>query len=140
PRGIIGAISPWNFPLAIFTGQIAAALMAGNAVIAKPAEHTPVVAAYAVGLLHQAGVPKAALQLLPGAGRVVGTALSSDPRVAGLVFTGSTATAQTITQTMAGNLARGTPLIAGTGGLNAMIVDCTALPEQAVRDIVHSAF
>ncbi|WP_415393043.1 bifunctional proline dehydrogenase/L-glutamate gamma-semialdehyde dehydrogenase PutA [Paracoccus sp. SJTW-4] len=140
PRGIIGAISPWNFPLAIFTGQIAAALMAGNAVIAKPAEHTPVVAAYAVGLLRQAGVPKAALQLLPGAGRVVGTALSSDPRVAGLVFTGSTATAQTITQTMAGNLAPGTPLIAETGGLNAMIVDSTALPEQAVRDIVNSAF
>ncbi|HHW33158.1 MAG TPA: bifunctional proline dehydrogenase/L-glutamate gamma-semialdehyde dehydrogenase PutA [Paracoccus solventivorans] len=140
PRGIVGAISPWNFPLAIFTGQIAAALMAGNAVIAKPAEHTPVVAAYAVGLLHQAGVPKAALQLLPGAGRVVGTALSADPRVAGLVFTGSTATAQTITQTMAGNLAPGTPLIAETGGLNAMIVDSTALPEQAVRDIVNSAF
>ncbi|WP_449041759.1 bifunctional proline dehydrogenase/L-glutamate gamma-semialdehyde dehydrogenase PutA [Paracoccus sp. (in: a-proteobacteria)] len=140
PRGIIGAISPWNFPLAIFTGQIAAALMAGNAVIAKPAEHTPVIAAYAVGLLQRAGVPKAALQLLPGAGRVVGTALSADPRVAGLVFTGSTATAQTITQTMAGNLAPGTPLIAETGGLNAMIVDSTALPEQAVRDIVNSAF
>ncbi|SEH91261.1 bifunctional proline dehydrogenase/L-glutamate gamma-semialdehyde dehydrogenase PutA [Paracoccus alkenifer] len=140
PRGIWGAISPWNFPLAIFTGQIAAALMAGNAVIAKPAEHTPVIAARAVALLHQAGVPKAALQLLPGRGSVVGTALTSDPRVAGLVFTGSTATAQTIARTMAANLAPGTPLIAETGGLNAMIVDSTALPEQAVRDIVNSAF
>ncbi|WP_199259287.1 bifunctional proline dehydrogenase/L-glutamate gamma-semialdehyde dehydrogenase PutA [Paracoccus binzhouensis] len=140
PRGIVGAISPWNFPLAIFTGQIAAALMAGNAVIAKPAEPTPVIAAYAIRLLHEAGVPKAALQLLPGAGRVVGTALTSDPRVSGLVFTGSTETAQTIARTMAANLAPGTPLIAETGGLNAMIVDSTALPEQAVRDIVNSAF
>ena len=140
PRGIVGAISPWNFPLAIFTGQIAAALMAGNAVIAKPAEHTPVIAAYAVGLLHQAGVPKAALQLLPGRGSVIGTALTSDARVSGLVFTGSTGTAQTIAKTIAANLAPGTPLIAETGGLNAMIVDSTALPEQAVRDIVNSAF
>ncbi|RJL12336.1 bifunctional proline dehydrogenase/L-glutamate gamma-semialdehyde dehydrogenase PutA [Paracoccus siganidrum] len=140
PRGILGAISPWNFPLAIFTGQIAAALMGGNAVIAKPAEATPVIAAQAIGLLHQAGVPKAALQLLPGAGRVVGTALSSDPRVAGLVFTGSTGTARTIARTMAAHLAPGTPLIAETGGLNAMVVDSTALPEQAVRDIVNSAF
>ncbi|SIQ82642.1 L-proline dehydrogenase /delta-1-pyrroline-5-carboxylate dehydrogenase [Paracoccus thiocyanatus] len=139
-RGIIGAISPWNFPLAIFTGQIAAALMAGNAVIAKPAEPTPVIAAYAVGLMHQAGVPKAALQLLPGRGSVIGTALTSDARVAGLVFTGSTGTAQTIARNMAANLAPGTPLIAETGGLNAMIVDSTALPEQAVRDIVNSAF
>ena len=140
PRGIIGAISPWNFPLAIFTGQIAAALMAGNAVIAKPAEHTPVIAARAIGLLHQAGVPKAALQLLPGRGSVVGTAITSDPRVAGLVFTGSTDTARTIARTMATQLTPGTPLIAETGGLNAMIVDSTALPEQAVRDIVNSAF
>ena len=140
PRGIVGAISPWNFPLAIFTGQIAAALMAGNAVIAKPAEPTPVIAAYAVRLLHEAGVPKAALQLLSGRGSVVGTALTSDPRVSGLVFTGSTDTAQTIARTMAANLAPGTPLIAETGGLNAMIVDSTALPEQAVRDIVASSF
>ncbi|MDF3855339.1 bifunctional proline dehydrogenase/L-glutamate gamma-semialdehyde dehydrogenase PutA [Paracoccus sp. P2] len=140
PRGIVGAISPWNFPLAIFTGQIAAALMAGNAVIAKPAEPTPVIAAYAIGLLHQAGVPKTALQLLPGRGSVVGTAMTSDARVAGLVFTGSTETAQTIARTMAANLAPGTPLIAETGGLNAMVVDSTALPEQAVRDIVNSAF
>lgn len=140
PRGIVGAISPWNFPLAIFTGQIAAALMAGNAVIAKPAEATPIVAALGVQLLHQAGVPVAALQLLPGRGSVVGTAISADPRVAGMVFTGSTATAQTIARNMATHLAPGTPLIAETGGLNAMIVDSTALPEQAVRDIVASSF
>lgn len=140
PRGIVGAISPWNFPLAIFTGQIAAALMAGNAVIAKPAEATPVIAALGAGLLHRAGVPVTALQLLPGHGGVVGAALTADPRVKGVVFTGSTATAQTIARTMAANLAPGTPLIAETGGLNAMIVDSTALPEQAVRDIVNGAF
>ncbi|WP_278876399.1 bifunctional proline dehydrogenase/L-glutamate gamma-semialdehyde dehydrogenase PutA [Paracoccus yeei] len=140
PRGIVGAISPWNFPLAIFTGQIAAALMAGNAVIAKPAEPTPVIAMLGVQLLHQAGVPKTALQLLPGRGSVVGTAMTSDPRVAGVVFTGSTETAQTIARTMAANLEPGTPLIAETGGLNAMVVDSTALPEQAVRDVVASSF
>ncbi|WP_149141853.1 bifunctional proline dehydrogenase/L-glutamate gamma-semialdehyde dehydrogenase PutA [Gemmobacter caeruleus] len=140
PRGIIAAISPWNFPLAIFTGQIAAALMAGNAVIAKPAESTPQIATLGVRLLHEAGVPVRALQLLPGRGSVVGTAMASDPRVAGLVFTGSTATAQTIARNMAAHLAPGTPLIAETGGLNAMIVDSTALPEQAVRDIVASSF
>ena len=140
PRGIVGSISPWNFPLAIFTGQIAAALMAGNAVIAKPAEATPVIAALGAGLLHRAGVPVTALQLLPGRGGVAGAALTADPRVKGVVFTGSTATAQTIARTMAANLAPGTPLIAETGGLNAMIVDSTALPEQAVRDIVNGAF
>ncbi len=140
PRGIIGAISPWNFPLAIFTGQIAAALMAGNAVIAKPAEATPVIAAHAVRLLHDAGVPAAALQLLPGRGGVVGAVLGADPRMAGVVFTGSTATARTIARSMAETQRPGTPLIAETGGLNAMIVDSTALPEQAVRDIVNSAF
>lgn len=140
PRGIVGAISPWNFPLAIFTGQIAAALMAGNAVIAKPAEPTPVIAMLGVQLLHQAGVPKTALQLLPGRGSVVGAAMTSDPRVAGVVFTGSTETAQTIARTMAANLEPGTPLIAETGGLNAMVVDSTALPEQAVRDVVASSF
>ncbi|WP_207471786.1 L-glutamate gamma-semialdehyde dehydrogenase, partial [Paracoccus fontiphilus] len=139
-RGIIGAISPWNFPLAIFTGQIAAALMAGNAVIAKPAEATPIIAALGVRLLHQAGVPVPALQLLPGRGSVVGSALTADPRVKGVVFTGSTATAQTIAKNMAEALTPGTPLIAETGGLNAMIVDSTALPEQAVRDIVNGAF
>ena len=119
PRGIVGAISPWNFPLAIFTGQIAAALMAGNAVIAKPAEATPIIAAYGVRLLHQAGVPLSALQLLPGRGSVVGAALTADPRVRGVVFTGSTDTARTIARTMAEKLVPGTPLIAETGGLNA---------------------
>ena len=140
PRGIITAISPWNFPLAIFTGQISAALMAGNAVLAKPAEQTPLIATRAVELLHEAGVPAAALQLLPGEGATVGAALTSDPRVKGIVFTGSTATARRIAQTAAEHLEPGTPLIAETGGLNAMIVDSTALPEQAVRDIVASAF
>ena len=140
PRGIVTAISPWNFPLAIFTGQIAAALMAGNAVLAKPAEQTPVIAAIAVRLLHEAGVPATALQLLPGEGATVGAALTSDPAVNGVVFTGSTETARLIARAMADNLAPGTPLIAETGGLNAMIVDSTALPEQAVRDIVASSF
>ncbi len=138
--GTIACISPWNFPLAIFTGQIAGALAAGNAVIAKPAEQTPLIAAQAVALLHRAGVPRDALQLLPGAGRVVGAALSSDPRIDGLCFTGSTPTAQHINRSMAENLSPAAPLIAETGGLNAMIVDSTALPEQAVRDILESAF
>ncbi|MEM9426792.1 MAG: bifunctional proline dehydrogenase/L-glutamate gamma-semialdehyde dehydrogenase PutA [Pseudomonadota bacterium] len=140
PRGIVTAISPWNFPLAIFTGQIAAALMAGNAVLAKPAEQTPLIATRAVELLHKAGVPKSALQLLPGPGTTVGAALTSDPRVRGIVFTGSTATAQIIARCAAELLDPGTPLIAETGGINAMIVDSTALPEQAVRDIIASAF
>ncbi|MEP7240316.1 MAG: bifunctional proline dehydrogenase/L-glutamate gamma-semialdehyde dehydrogenase PutA [Devosia sp.] len=140
PRGVFACISPWNFPLAIFTGQIAAALAAGNAVLAKPAEATPLVAALAVRLMHEAGIPPAALQLLPGAGGVVGSAITSDPRVAGVCFTGSLATAQAINRTMARNLAVDAPLIAETGGINAMIVDSTALPEQAVRDIVVSAF
>ncbi|MFV0291826.1 MAG: bifunctional proline dehydrogenase/L-glutamate gamma-semialdehyde dehydrogenase PutA [Paracoccus sp. (in: a-proteobacteria)] len=139
-RGIITAISPWNFPLAIFTGQIAAALMAGNAILAKPAEQTPLIAAIAIRLLHEAGIPRAALQLLPGNGATVGEALTSDPRVSGVVFTGSTDTAKIIARNMADHLPPGTPLIAETGGLNAMIVDSTALPEQAVRDIVASAF
>ena len=139
-RGIFTAISPWNFPLAIFSGQIAAALAAGNGVLAKPAEQTPLIAAIAVAHFHAAGVPAHALQLLPGAGAVVGAALTSDPRVAGVVFTGSTATAMRIRSTMADHLAVGAPLIAETGGLNAMIVDSTALPEQAVRDIVAGAF
>ena len=140
PRGIWSAISPWNFPLAIFTGQIAAALMAGNAVLAKPAETTPLIAALAVRLLHRAGVPATALQLLPGDGAEVGGAMTGDARVNGVVFTGSTETARTIARNMASHMAPGTPLIAETGGLNAMIVDSTALPEQAVRDIVTSAF
>ncbi|MDX1780809.1 MAG: bifunctional proline dehydrogenase/L-glutamate gamma-semialdehyde dehydrogenase PutA, partial [Thalassovita sp.] len=139
-RGIFTCISPWNFPLAIFTGQIAAALAAGNGVLAKPAETTPLIATFAVRLLHKAGVPASALQLLPGEGRVVGRALTSDPRVDGVAFTGSTATARAIQAAVAGTMAPGAPLIAETGGLNAMIVDSTALPEQAVRDVIASAF
>ena len=140
PRGIFACISPWNFPLAIFTGQIAAALAMGNAVIAKPAETTPLIAQFAVTLLHDAGVPETALQILPGEGAVIGAALSADPRIDGICFTGSTATAQRINRAMADALAPDAPLIAETGGINAMIVDSTALPEQAVRDIIASAF
>ena len=140
PRGRITCISPWNFPLAIFTGQIAAALAAGNAVLAKPAEATPAIAFKAVQHLHAAGVPKNALQLLPGIGGDVGAALTSDMRVDAVAFTGSTQTARRIQRNMANHCRPGTPLIAETGGLNAMVVDSTALPEQAVRDIVASAF
>lgn len=140
PRGLFTCISPWNFPLAIFTGQISAALAAGNGVLAKPADQTPLVATIAVKLLHQAGVPKTALQLLPGTGVNVGALLTVDPRINGVCFTGSTATAQTINKAMAASLAVEAPLIAETGGINAMIVDSTALPEQAVKDIVTSAF
>ncbi len=140
PRGVMACVSPWNFPLAIFTGQIAAALAAGNAVLAKPAEQTPLMAARAVALMHEAGVRRGALQLLPGDGPTVGGPLTSDPRVAGVCFTGSLATAQAIHRGMAEHLPPSAPLIAETGGLNAMIVDSTALPEQAVRDILASAF
>ncbi|MCB2128400.1 MAG: bifunctional proline dehydrogenase/L-glutamate gamma-semialdehyde dehydrogenase PutA [Rhodobacteraceae bacterium] len=140
PLGVFTCISPWNFPLAIFTGQISAALAAGNAVLAKPAEQTPLIAAYAVALMHKAGVPASALQLLPGDGATVGAGLTSDARVNGVCFTGSTETAMLIRKAMARHLAPGAPLIAETGGLNAMIVDSTALPEQAVRDIVASSF
>ena len=139
PVGTFTCISPWNFPLAIFTGQISAALAAGNAVLSKPAEQTPLISHLAIKLLHEAGVPQSALQLLPGAGDI-GAALTSDPRVDGVAFTGSTATAMKIRKAMADNLAPGAPLIAETGGLNAMIVDSTALPEQAVQAIVESAF
>jgi RHH-type proline utilization regulon transcriptional repressor/proline dehydrogenase/delta 1-pyrroline-5-carboxylate dehydrogenase len=139
-RGLIVCISPWNFPLAIFTGQIAAALAAGNAVIAKPADPTPLVAHLAVSLMHRAGVPRATLQLLPGTGAQVGAKLVADKRIDGVCFTGSTATAQRINQSMADNVSPDAPLVAETGGLNAMIVDSTALPEQAVGDIVASAF
>ena len=139
PRGVFACISPWNFPLAIFTGQIAAALAAGNAVLAKPAEQTPLIAALAVDLLLQAGVPAYALQLLPGDG-AVGAALTRDARVKGVAFTGSTDTALKIRAAMAEHLDPTAPLIAETGGLNAMLVDSTALPEQAVRDILGSAF
>lgn len=140
PRGTISCISPWNFPLAIFTGQIAAALAAGNAVLAKPADQTPLIAALATNLLHEAGVPLAALQLLPGAGATVGATISGDSRIDGVCFTGSTATAQTINRNIAENGQPGSLLIAETGGLNCMIVDSTALPEQSVRDIITSAF
>ncbi|MGJ8583508.1 MAG: bifunctional proline dehydrogenase/L-glutamate gamma-semialdehyde dehydrogenase PutA [Marinosulfonomonas sp.] len=139
-RGIFTCISPWNFPLAIFTGQIAAALAAGNGVLAKPAESTPLTAYIAVRLMHEAGVPVSALQLLPGHGAVVGAALTSDARISGVCFTGSTATAQRINRTMSQHMSPTAPLIAETGGLNVMIADSTALPEQAVRDIVASAF
>ena len=133
-------ISPWNFPLAIFTGQIAAALAAGNTVIAKPAEQTPLVAAKAVSLMLEAGLPEGVISLLPGDGAVVGGALTADPRVAGVCFTGSTETAIVIDRSLARAGNANAPLIAETGGLNAMIVDSTALPEHAVRDIVASAF
>ena len=139
-RGVIACISPWNFPLAIFSGQIFAALAAGNCVIAKPAEQTSLIAAFAVGLIHQAGIPGSALQLLPGTGAVVGAALSADSRVDGICFTGSTATAMHINRNMARHMPAQAPLIAETGGLNAMIVDSTALPEQVVRDVLASAF
>ncbi|MDW4496640.1 bifunctional proline dehydrogenase/L-glutamate gamma-semialdehyde dehydrogenase PutA [Sulfitobacter sp. D35] len=139
PAGVFTCISPWNFPLAIFCGQVTAALAAGNAVLAKPAEQTPLIAHLAVRLLHEAGVPRTALQLLPGGGEV-GAMLTSDPRVNGVAFTGSTATAQRIRAAMAEHCTPGTPLIAETGGLNAMIVDSTALPEQAVQSIIESAF
>ena len=139
PRGVWTCISPWNFPLAIFTGQIAAALAAGNAVLAKPAEQTPLIAHFAITLMRQAGVPDTAIQLLPGDG-MVGAALTSDARISGVAFTGSTATARKIASAMADHCAPGTPLIAETGGLNAMIVDSTALPEHAVRDIVMASF
>jgi len=140
PRGIFACISPWNFPLAIFSGQISAALSVGNAVLAKPAEPTPIIAARAVELLYQAGVPRTALQLLIGSGREVGALIVADPNVGGTCFTGSTATAQHINRSVAETGLVTAPLIAETGGLNAMIVDSTALPEQAVRDIVASAF
>ncbi len=139
-RGVFACISPWNFPLAIFTGQVAAALAAGNAVLAKPAEQTPLIAALGVRLLHQAGVPLAALQFLPGDGATVGAALSRHPDIAGIAFTGSTDTAKLIRAAMATHGNPTAPLIAETGGLNAMVVDSTALPEQAVRDVIASAF
>ncbi|MFC5386405.1 bifunctional proline dehydrogenase/L-glutamate gamma-semialdehyde dehydrogenase PutA [Aquamicrobium segne] len=139
-RGVIACISPWNFPLAIFTGQIAAALVTGNAVIAKPAEQTPLIACRAVELLHEAGVPADVIQLLPGDGPSVGAPLTADPRIAGVCFTGSTEVAKLIEAQLSRTAAPDAMLIAETGGLNAMVVDSTALPEQAVRDILASAF
>jgi RHH-type proline utilization regulon transcriptional repressor/proline dehydrogenase/delta 1-pyrroline-5-carboxylate dehydrogenase len=138
-RGVFVCISPWNFPLAIFMGQIAAALAAGNSVVAKPAEQTPLVAAEAVRILHEAGVPNTALHFLTGAGEV-GAHLVAHPKVAGVVFTGSTPVAWAINRALAGKDGPIVPLIAETGGINAMIVDATALPEQVVDDAVLSAF
>jgi RHH-type proline utilization regulon transcriptional repressor/proline dehydrogenase/delta 1-pyrroline-5-carboxylate dehydrogenase len=139
-RGVFGCISPWNFPLAIFTGQVVAALVSGNTVIAKPAEQTPRTAAFMVALLHAAGVPADALILAPGTGEVVGAALARDERMAGIAFTGGTATAKHIQRALAQREGPIVPLIAETGGQNAMIVDSSALIEQAVDDIVTSAF
>jgi RHH-type proline utilization regulon transcriptional repressor/proline dehydrogenase/delta 1-pyrroline-5-carboxylate dehydrogenase len=138
-RGVFACISPWNFPLAIFMGQVTAALAASNAVIAKPAEQTPLVAAAAVRLLHEAGVPGDVLHLLPGDGSV-GARLVGDPRIAGVAFTGSTETARAINQALANRPGPIIPFIAETGGLNALIADSTALPEQLVADVVTSAF
>jgi RHH-type proline utilization regulon transcriptional repressor/proline dehydrogenase/delta 1-pyrroline-5-carboxylate dehydrogenase len=138
-RGVFVCISPWNFPLAIFLGQVAAALAAGNTVVAKPAEQTPLTAADAVRLLHQAGVPAGALHLVPGDGKV-GAALVADARVAGVAFTGSTEVGHAINRALAGKNGPIVPLIAETGGINAMIVDATALPEQVTDDVVASAF
>jgi RHH-type proline utilization regulon transcriptional repressor/proline dehydrogenase/delta 1-pyrroline-5-carboxylate dehydrogenase len=138
-RGVLVCISPWNFPLAIFTGQVAAALVAGNAVIAKPAEQTPLIAQRAVELMQQAGVPEDVLYCLPGGGKL-GAALTRDSRIAGVVFTGSTDTARIINRTLAARDTALATLIAETGGQNAMIVDSSALPEQVVRDVIQSAF
>ncbi|HMC17185.1 MAG TPA: proline dehydrogenase family protein, partial [Albitalea sp.] len=139
-RGVFVCISPWNFPLAIFAGQVVAALVAGNTVAAKPAEQTPAVAQRMVALLHDAGVPRDALALLHGPGETVGAALVADARTAGVCFTGSTAVAKIINRTLAAKDGAIVPLIAETGGINAMIVDSTALPEQVVDAVVQSAF
>lgn len=138
--GVMACISPWNFPLAIFSGQLSAALAVGNAVLVKPAESTSLIAYKAVQLLHEAGVPGAILQYLPGQGSVIGAGLSSHPNINGMIFTGSTATAKHIERSMSQSSDVRAPLIAETGGLNAMIVDSSALPEQAITDIVASAF
>ncbi|MEM8795478.1 MAG: bifunctional proline dehydrogenase/L-glutamate gamma-semialdehyde dehydrogenase PutA [Pseudomonadota bacterium] len=139
-RGPFVCISPWNFPLAIFLGQVTAALAAGNSVLAKPAEQTPLIAHEAVRFLHQAGVSDNVVQLLPGPGNTIGAALLDDPRIAGVAFTGSTATARAINRQLAAKDGPIVPLIAETGGMNAMIVDATALPEQVCDDVVMSAF
>ncbi|VVC75257.1 Bifunctional protein PutA [Aquicella siphonis] len=140
PRGVIACISPWNFPMAIFTGQIVAALVTGNPVIAKPAEQTPLTAFRIIQLLHQAGIPPSVLHLLTGAGSEVGASLVKDTRVAGVMFTGSTETAKYIEQSLAHRSGPIAMFIAETGGQNAMIVDSSALAEQTVIDIAHSAF
>ena len=139
-RGVFVCISPWNFPLAIFLGQVSAALAAGNAVIAKPAEQTNLIAFEAIRLLHEAGVPQAVVQLVPGDGATVGAVLTSDPRIAGVAFTGSTDTARAINRALAARDAAIGVLIAETGGQNALIADSSALPEQVVKDAISSAF
>ena len=138
-RGVFACVSPWNFPLSIFVGQITAALAAGNTAAAKPAEQTPLIAARAVALLHQAGVPPDALRLLPGGGET-GAALVNDPRIAGVAFTGGTETARRIARDLAARPGPIIPFIAETGGINAMIADSSALPEQVVADVLTSAF
>jgi RHH-type proline utilization regulon transcriptional repressor/proline dehydrogenase/delta 1-pyrroline-5-carboxylate dehydrogenase len=139
-RGVFACISPWNFPLAIFAGQVVAALAAGNSVVAKPAEPTPLVAARFIRLLHEAGVPPQILQLVPAPGRTFGEVAFAHPALAGVAMTGSTATALTINRALAARSGAIVPLIAETGGLNTMIVDSTALPEQVIDDVVSSAF
>jgi RHH-type proline utilization regulon transcriptional repressor/proline dehydrogenase/delta 1-pyrroline-5-carboxylate dehydrogenase len=139
-RGVFVCISPWNFPLAIFLGQVAAALAAGNTVVAKPAEQTSIIGYRAVQLAHQAGIPKAALQFLPGTGASVGATITADERIAGVCFTGSTVTAKRINLTLAQRDGAIIPLIAETGGQNAMVVDSTSQPEQVVNDVVSSSF
>jgi RHH-type proline utilization regulon transcriptional repressor/proline dehydrogenase/delta 1-pyrroline-5-carboxylate dehydrogenase len=138
-RGVFVCISPWNFPLAIFIGQVAAALAAGNAVVAKPAEQTPLVASIAVQILHSAGIPANALHLVPGDGKI-GARLVDDPRCAGVAFTGSTEVGRAINRALAAKDGPIVPLIAETGGINAMIADATALPEQVTDDVITSAF
>ncbi|MBI2791982.1 MAG: bifunctional proline dehydrogenase/L-glutamate gamma-semialdehyde dehydrogenase PutA [Gammaproteobacteria bacterium] len=139
-RGIIACISPWNFPLAIFLGQVTASLASGNCVIAKPASQTVLIAAKAIALLHEAGIPRDVVQLLPGSGAIVGNLLVSDPRIKGVLFTGSTETARGINQKLAAREGAIVPFIAETGGQNAMIVDSSALPEQVTQDVITSAF
>ena len=143
PLGPVACISPWNFPLAIFMGQVSAALASGNTVLAKPAEQTPLIAAQALRLLHQAGVPRAAVQLLPGPGETVGARLVADARVMGVLFTGSTEVARLLQRRLVGRCdayGQPIPLVAETGGQNAMIVDSSALIEQVVGDVLISAF
>jgi len=139
-KGVFVCISPWNFPLAIFLGQISAALVSGNTVLAKPAEQTSLIATRAMELILESGIPVQAIHLLPGTGIDVGSILTADIRIAGVVFTGSTETAQSINRSLAKRDCKPATLIAETGGQNAMIVDSTALPEQVVRDVLRSAF
>jgi RHH-type proline utilization regulon transcriptional repressor/proline dehydrogenase/delta 1-pyrroline-5-carboxylate dehydrogenase len=139
-KGVFACVSPWNFPLAIFMGQVVAALVTGNAVLAKPADQTPMVAFYAIELLHACGVPVEILHFLPAKGSLIGEHLIADPRISGVIFTGSTQTAQVINQTLSARLAPIATLIAETGGINSMLVDSSALAEQVVSDVVRSAF